>query len=286
MGLISLSYLKNNAIRTIGNKTTDLLKNVGDKTRNGWFDPLGVGAIGTETAKIKTSIDGMNPHLLAHISAEGIGTVVALVVDGSLSQESTWSTPFENSNPENKTPSLAGVLQSGEGAKIAEAVAENKVVQTVGLGGVADNVAQTAENASGRSSFTKVNSTQIFMSSQSSQIQLVLLFSAWSDAKAEVESQIGKLHQMVSPKKLLDKTLVQNAIENPQLSTETFLPSEIPPKITLKYGGKTYTDLIMQNFQRPLSGLMDKNGNLVQAEVNITLIGYQAWDAQDVSKLY
>lgn len=228
-----------------------------------------------ETSKIRTSLSGLNSNLIAHISATGIGTVEALVIDGTLSQESTWSTPFENSNPENRAPSLLGALQSGVASDF---------VKSVGLEGT--GLKDAVDKVQGRSSFTKVNSTQIYVSSQSAQIQLTLLFSAWTDARAEVERPIGLLQQMSAPVDLAEQGLLTSAVESGSISIETFFPSVIPPKVTLKYGGRTYKDLILQSFNRPLSGVMDGNGNLLQAEVTITLVGYQAWDGKDVKSMY
>lgn len=240
--------------------------------------PITKDEIIPELSQIKTSYDGLNKNILAVINSPEIGSVRAMVLDGTLSQESTWSTPFENSNPENRLPSLMGALQSGVASDTAK-----DLTKKIDAG---ENLSEMIAKAGGRSSFTKVNSTQIFVSSQSAQIQLTLLLSAWTDANLEVEQQIGKLHQMSAPKHLSNESLAQSVIQNMEFTLETFMPSLIPPKVTLVYGGRTYTDLILQNFQRPLSGLMDSNGNLLQAEVNITLVGYQAWDAGDVKKLY
>lgn len=231
-------------------------------------------AITTETLNIKQQLAGVNDKILAKISSPNVGTVCAFVTEATLSQESTWSTPFENSNPENRMPSLLGSLQSG---------VASETVKSLGL-----EDTDTIDKAIGRSSFTKVNSTQIYVSSQSAQIQLTLMFSAWADASMEVEKPINLLHQMSLPQHLSDQSLVQKTASDAtsgNLSLETFLPSIIPEKVTLTYGGRTYKDLVIQNFQRSLSGLMDKNGNLLQAEVSITLVGYQAWDKTDVAGL-
>lgn len=287
MPLLDISSLRHQAILPISsidtqvvpvNSTTDITPAIG-----GILDPIQSQGIGASLSKIHNNLSGINPNLIAEISAPNIGIVKALVLDSNLSQESTWSTPFENSSPENRLPTLLGSLQSGIAGETVSAVTER-----VGLG---KNLAEALEKAGGRSSFTKINSTQIYVNSQSAQIQMTLLFSAWSDARIEVEEPIGLLHQMNVPVKLSDKTLVQNVIadtsdEGKGIDLHTFLPSLIPPRLTLKYGGRTYKDLILQSFSRPLSGNMDKRGNLMQAEVPIVLVGYQAWDGKDVASMY
>lgn len=274
MPLLNISSLRHQALLPLSTQNQQVIP-VNPTTND--IESIEIGNIGSALSKIHNTLTGVNPNLIAKITAPKIGTVEALVLDSNLSQESTWSTPFENSNPENRLPSLLGSLQSGVASETAK---------TLGW----QNLSEALEKAGGRSSFTKINSTQIYVSSQSAQIQMILLFSAWSDARIEVEQPLGLLHQMSTPVELSDKTTVQNILsdtgEGGGIDLHTFLPSLIPPKLTLKYGGRTYKDLILQSFSRPLSGNMDKHGNLMQAEVQITLVGYQAWDGKDVASMY
>lgn len=274
MPLLNISSLRHQALLPLSTQNQQVIP-VNLTTND--IESIEIGNIGSALSKIHNTLTGVNPNLIAKITAPKIGTVEALVLDSNLSQESTWSTPFENSNPENRLPSLLGSLQSGVASETAK---------TLGW----QNLSEALEKAGGRSSFTKINSTQIYVSSQSAQIQMTLLFSAWSDARIEVEKPLGLLHQMSTPVELSDKTTVQNILsdtgEGGGIDLHTFLPSLIPPKLTLKYGGRTYKDLILQSFSRPLSGNMDKHGNLMQAEVQITLVGYQAWDGKDVASMY
>lgn len=274
MPLLNISSLRHQALLPLSAQNQQVIP-VNPTTND--IESIEIGNIGPALSKIHNTLTGVNPNLIAKITAPKIGTVEALVLDSNLSQESTWSTPFENSNPENRLPSLLGSLQSG---------VASETTKTLGW----QNISEALEKAGGRSSFTKINSTQIYVSSQSAQIQMTLLFSAWSDARIEVEQPLGLLHQMSTPVELSDKTTVQNIIsdtgEGGGIDLHTFLPSLIPPKLTLKYGGRTYKDLILQSFSRPLSGNMDKHGNLMQAEVQITLVGYQAWDGKDVASMY
>lgn len=279
MPLLNISSLRHQALLPLSTQNQQVIP-VNPTTND--IESIEIGNIGPALSKIHNTLTGVNPNLIAKITAPKIGTVEALVLDSNLSQESTWSTPFENSNPENRLPSLLGSLQSGVASDTVKAITDK-----IGIG---ENLSEALEKAGGRSSFTKINSTQIYVSSQSAQIQMTLLFSAWSDARIEVEQPLGLLHQMSTPVELSDKTTVQNILsdtgEGGGIDLHTFLPSLIPPKLTLKYGGRTYKDLILQSFSRPLSGNMDKHGNLMQAEVQITLVGYQAWDGKDVASMY
>lgn len=204
--------------------------------------------------------------------------VVAVAIEGTLSNESNWSTPFESSNPENKLPTLLGGLQSGTLTDVASAVAEK-----IGFG---DGLVGALEQAEGRSSFTKVNSTQIFLSNSSTQISLTVIFRAWRSARIEVENQVGLLHQMSVPIELSADSIAASQIQNTDLSIEGFMPSKVPPYICLYYGGRSYKPMILQSFSRSIVGNMTEQGDMLFLEVPITLMSRQAWDARDVAQLY
>lgn len=204
--------------------------------------------------------------------------VVAVALDGQIAHDSNWATPFDSSNPENKLPTLLGGLQSGTITDFAGAVA-NKL-------GMGESLATNLEKAEGRSSFTKVNSTQIFLSNSSAQINLTLVFRAWRSARIEVENQVGLLHQMAVPQELSDDSIAAGQIEDPSMSFEGFMPSLIPPYICFYYGKRSYSPLVLQSFSRDIVGNMTTDGDMVYLEVPITLLSRQAWDARDVSRLY
>lgn len=207
--------------------------------------------------------------------------VEAVALDGSISHESNWTNPFENSNSENKSPNLLGMLQSGEATD---------TVTALGLGG--GDLESTLSQIEGRSSFTKVNSTMVFTSSQSTQIQMTLFFRAWKKASVEVEQQIRNLQKMSVAVQLSDQSLVANAgqaltADNTdttlvQSAIETLLPSIAPCFVALYYGGKRYAPLVIQTLSREIVGQMDKLGNMLYAEVPVSLMSRQAWDRRDV----
>lgn len=204
--------------------------------------------------------------------------VVAVAIEGHISQESNWSTPFDSSNPENKMPTLLGGLQSGTISDFAGALAKN-----LGMG---DSLAANLEKAEGRTSFTKVNSTQIFLSNTSAQISMTIVFRAWRNARAEVEDQVGLLHQMSVPIELSDDSIATGLVEDPSLSFDTFMPSRTPPFISLYYAKRSYTPLVLQSFSRDIVGNMTEDGDMVYLEVPVTLLSRQAWDSRTVGQLY
>lgn len=204
--------------------------------------------------------------------------VVAVALEGNLTNESNWATPFDSSNPENKLPTLLGGLQSGTISDVAGALASK-----LGMG---DSLAENLQKAEGRSSFTKVNSTQIFTNNSSLQMNLTLIFRAWRNARTEVEDQVGLLHQMSVPELLSDDSILAGQIENPSMSIDGFMPSFIPPYISFYYAKRSYTPMILQSFSRDIVGNMTNDGDMVYLELPITLLSRQAWDSRNVGQLY
>ena len=212
---------------------------------------------------------------------EPLGTeqVVAMLVDGDFSLENQFSTPFENSNPEQKLPTLMGMLQDGAW------------VTTLGTGlsslfgvDLADTTAETLNTLQGRSNFTKVNSTNIYVSSNPVTMTVTLYFGAWENAKIEVEDQLKLLQEWSAPVKLADGSILNEIMQDKSLLS--FFPSEIPPFVSLTHGGKTYSPFFIQSVSKPLDVPMDSDGNTMAVSVQVTLISRTAWDKGDITKLY
>lgn len=204
--------------------------------------------------------------------------VVATVIDAEMTLESQYSNPFENMTPEHKLPTLMGMLQSGDGADIAETALSN--VFGVQL---SENTKESLNNFVGRSSLTKINSTQIFLSSQPVTIPATLLFSAWENAKVEVEDQIKLLQQWSLPQELVE-SLIKEVTENKSL--KSIFPSTAPPYVAVYYGGKRYFPMLISSCSAPLSAPMDNEGNRMQLQVQVTFLSRTAWDAANINQLY
>ena len=99
----------------------------------------------------------------------------ALLTDGDKSIESQWQTPFENSNPELKMPMLMANLQTGQMLQAAATLGENSPFMSA-LSDMASGPLATAEIAlksvEGRTNLTKVNTTQVFLSTSSVRLNL------------------------------------------------------------------------------------------------------------------
>lgn len=122
--------------------------------------------------------------------------VAAMITDGEKTIESNYQTPFENSNPEHKMPTLMAALQTGELVEaIGNIVGSNGLLQaaTDVLDPVTGMLKNFAKSAEGKTNLTKINTTQVFVSTASIRINLSLFLIALRDPLVEVEHKIGQL---------------------------------------------------------------------------------------------
>lgn len=202
--------------------------------------------------------------------------VKGIFADGDKTIESQWQSPFENSNPEQKLPMMMALLQSGQGADTLSAWTQNLPLGKQ-INAYAQKGVDGLKELEGRTNFNKVNSTQIFLSTQSIRLTASLFFIAIEDAKKEVEQQISLLEQWALPASLSDQSLLQNA--------ELF-SGIIPPFVAFTIHGKTYKPFILESVSAPLKAPIDSKGNRLSLTVNLSLISRTAWDASDIIKLY
>lgn len=203
--------------------------------------------------------------------------VVAIATDGDLMIEGQYSTPFENSNPEHRLPTLMGMLQSGDWVNTLESVAGAFGVD------ISEDKQATLNSLEGRSNLTKVNSTQIYVNG-SVQLTMTLVFSAWESARVEVEDQVRLLQQWALPQKLEEDSTIANVAE--EKSLKSLFPSIVPPFVSVHYGNKRYLPLLIQHVSTPLVVPMDSEGNRLTLQVPVTFLTRTAWDAQNIQSIY
>ncbi|WP_111857826.1 hypothetical protein [Acinetobacter sp. CFCC 10889] len=206
--------------------------------------------------------------------------VVCVALSGEKPIENQYSTPFDNSNPEHRLPTLMGQLQSGEWLNTLDAV----ISAIPFVGALSDEQRKQLSTLTGRSNLTKVNSVQVFTSTASIHLPMTLLFEAWADAKTEVEDQISLLEQWASPEKLSEKSIISNVAQ--ERSIESFFPSLVPPYVAVYYGGKRYAPMLIQSVSAPIVAPMDRDANRLLVQVQATFISRTAWDKTDIQKLY
>ncbi|WP_230657774.1 hypothetical protein [Psychrobacter sp. I-STPA10] len=245
---------------------------------------------------------GLNPNLIAKIrpiiegnieGGQGNQTytvdtnepeVMSLFEDAEFSIEAQYSTPFESSNPEGRMPNMMGMIQSGQ---LPSALYSFFGIGDDGDGGLIDSALQsvngTLKGLVNRSNFTKLNSRQIYTSSNSVRISGTLVLQAWADAKTEVEAVMQKLQQWTSPKQLSSQSLIVGAAQNG--ITEGLFPSVIPPIVQMQYGGCTYKPLFIESISAPITAPMTPDGSRIAVRATITLLSLTAWDKSDITNL-
>lgn len=227
--------------------------------------------------------------------------VESLFEDAEFTIESQYSTPFESSNPEGRLPNLMGLIQSGQVSAAYYsffAAANDPTGFTGAVGDIgaavgeatgisASAVLEAAEGELqgllGRSNFTKLNSRQIFTSSNSVRISGSLIFQAWANAKTEVEDAVEQLQIWASAAKLSAESLIVGGIKNG--FSESMFPSIIPPLVQLQYGGKTYSPMVIESVSAPITAPMNKNGHRIAVKVQVTFLSLTAWDAQNIKNM-
>lgn len=255
-----------------------------------------------------TSLEGenkLNKHLLAYIrlfepTAEDPFQVCVLLEDAEFALENQYSTPFENSNPEGRMPNLMGMLQNGmigvgmadiltaqPAADSAAAQATSAIARTADAifeySGLKNGTLEFLEGVKGKTTFTKWNSQQVYTSSNGVKISGTLVLSAWQNAHLEVERALQKLQEWATPKFLYDGTLIANVIEKGAIG---LFASEIPPTVSLVYGGKTYEPLVIESLSAPITAPMTADGSRIAVKCQVTFVSQKAWDKSDVIKLY
>lgn len=270
-----------------------------------------------------SSYGSLDPKLLAKItlvdkkgnSVHDAPEVFAIMTDGEFELGSQYNSPFENQNPDQRFSTLAGMLQSGDlvpslgtigggvasffkpvaGAveSVAKAVLPEYVFSISSVAadafkeqasGVVGAATKRLSSLEGRTTLSKVNSTQIFVSTTPVKISCTLFFRAWANAYSEVEQQIQRLQEWTLPQELSETGVITSLATD--FSLESLFPSIIPPFVSLTYGGLTYTPLFLESVSTPLVVERDESGNRLAASVTCSFVSRQAWDKNDVRKLY
>lgn len=241
----------------------------------------------TKKYKSRANFGGINDHLKGRIRLcdkdgklleASDEQIVCLALDGELTIDNQYSSPFENSNPEQKMPTLMGQLQTGQWVDTLSTVFSSLGIE------ISSNAKDSLNALQGRSSFTKENSTQVYVSSAPVQLPMILHFEAWDDAKIEVEDQLDLLKQWSLAELLSDQSIVASVAS--QRSIESAFPSLIPPYVALYYGGKRYAPLLIQNMSEPLvQPPKDSEGNRLFATVQVNFLSRNAWDKSNIPLL-
>lgn len=225
-------------------------------------------------------LDHISPHKYAvfalcdrhGVSIANEPIIKALITEGDKTIESQYQTPFENSNPEQKAPVLLGMLQSGTASDLLSG--DNIITRVLGKNPF--GTAEKIESFANKTNLTKINTTQIFMSTSSIRVNLSLVFIALKDASLEVEKKIQQLEEWSLPVSLSDEGIISDGLYS----------GVIPPYVSVTISGKTYKPFVIENISAPIISPTDSSGNRLNVAVTISLLSRAAWDAGDIRNLY
>jgi len=255
--------------------------------------------------------DGLSPYLIASfyevrrvekqdhngntkygwVPVENGPSVRAPLTDSNLDVVLNWQSPFEQSGPESKAPTLLAMLQSGSLQPLVDTA-----MSAAGLGSSGQDKASFQNETKGfmgklegRTGITKLNSTQVFTGMAPIKIQLTALFRAWRDTGEEVMQPFNQLmawalpEQLSSDGSLLDRLVKLKDTSNRTAETyvDALLPSRAPRRIALWYKGRTFSPLVIETISEPMNSPVDSNGKYVELAVQMTLGTLTAWDRTD-----
>lgn len=201
-----------------------------------------------------------------------------------------WQSPFENSGPESKAPTIMAMIQTGQIATIANALqaiipGDNAVTNL--LKDAATNSAQWATDLEGRTGITKLNSRQVFSGMPPIKITMVLHFRAFSDPQAEVMAPYQRLLEWSLPKQLAKDGVLSELIKNGGSDfVKSLFPSEAPPLIGFRYMNNRYSPMVIESLGSPLDGPVGRTGLPIYRSVQLSLATLTALDRNDVARIF
>lgn len=242
---------------------------------------------------------GLSPHLIASfypvkriVSGDGKRTVgwardftepevQAPITEGQLDAAMTWHSPFENSGADQQFSAISALMQTGAITPLLtmlQDVVGNATSGTGALSAAAKSAADASKRLEGRTSMTKLNSTQTFNGMPPLKLSLTAHFRALRDARAEVANPLNQLIRWALPQELAQDGPVLELIRG---GDPSLYPSKIPMVIGMQYADMQLLPLVIESVPYPLSGPRDRSGNLLSAQVALQLSTLAAIDAAD-----
>jgi hypothetical protein len=231
---------------------------------------------------------GLSPHLIASFFAVKKGSsddkttirwerdmtqpeVQAPLTDGNAEVSLNWQSPFESVGADQKFSSFSALLQSGGFSSLISAL------QALLPKGSLDTASEKVRSMEGRTSFTKLNSTQVFTGMAPIKLSVTAHFRAYENSNKEVREPMDQLMAWALPKKLAQDGPASQALGG---NLDVF-PSEVPQIIGMKYGDMLWAPLVIESIPYPLTGTRDKRGALSHASLTMQLATLTALDKQD-----
>ena len=227
--------------------------------------------------------EGLSDHLIAsfyEVKRDGTRVNPDVTVRAPLLAGSTvditlnWQSPFENTGG-NSLATLQQMLQSGTLLPAAQLI--DKTMGT--------NLSSSLESLAGKTSITKLNSTQVFSGMPPVSIPVSLIFRAWDDPFKEVQEPFNQLMAWSLPVSLAgDSALARLADKG--IDSTVVLPSTVPTLIAMQYKGATYAPLVIESISQPIDSPVDRNGRFIELTIPLKLATLTAIDRADFVSWY
>jgi len=233
---------------------------------------------------------------------QGLSYVVAPATDVELDISSNWHSPFEGAGVESIMPKFSQALQTGiMGQYVDQLTPKPSGGEASGvMGWIADKIGINPKSAlsraaapvrnaisegSGRTGMTKLNSTQVYVGSAPIQISMALHFRAFGNPQAEVRDPIDELAQWTLPQQMATSNILtraSSAFKARASAVDVLLPSKVPQLVALMFGGYTFSPMVIEGMQRPLSGPRHGGtGEQLHAKVTLRLGTLTSLDKDD-----
>jgi hypothetical protein len=224
------------------------------------------------SADIQSEWGDLSTHLIASFwevdrkgNRKGNTTVRAPLLDANFEAAFNWVSPFERVG-EDFMPTVQQLLQSGLLDQAAQ-----KFKQLTGK-----DLSPLLAELEGKTSVTKLNSTQVFNGMPPVKLPVTALFRAWKNPQQEVEAGFNQLMTWALPVKMEGDSTVFS-----RLADGNVLPSQVPVFIAMKYKNRTYKPLVIESISLPIGSSVDKNGKFTELAVPMQLATLTAIDRND-----
>jgi hypothetical protein len=224
---------------------------------------------------------------------EFAGVYGPLVEGGSINITQNWQSPFENSGPETKAPTLTGMLQTGGLVPVLNALQaispfkEGAIADTLDAG--SDKLKSVMLDLQGRTGVTKLNSRQVFAGMPPVKFTFGIRFRAITSALTEVEAPLARLLEWVFPQELAEDGILSEVLQTTK-DVDSFIkalfPSKAPKLLALTHGGRTYPPAVIESIDYPLDAPRDAQGNYIDLTVQISMSTLTALDRPDIRKYF
>lgn len=226
-------------------------------------------------------------------TTEFAGVYGPLVEGGGVSITQNWQSPFENSGPETKAPTLTGMLQTGGLIPVLNALQaispfKDGVISDT-LDASSNKLKAVMQDLQGRTGVTRLNSRQVFAGMPPVKFTFGIRFRAITSAVSEVEAPLARLLEWVFPQELAEDGILSEVLQTTK-DVDSFIkalfPSKAPKLLGLTHGGRTYPPSVIESIDYPLDAPRDNQGNYIDLTVQVNMSTLTALDRPDIRKFF